>query len=54
MINSHAIFLHDVADALRQLAERAPDISTELRRFADDLDRVADYPFEDGASPEAA
>jgi hypothetical protein len=33
-------FLVEMADSLRQLAERAPDIALELRRFADDLDRI--------------
>ena len=54
MINHYVKFLHDAADVLRQLAEHAPDIGTELRRFAQELDRLAEEPFADGASPEAA
>jgi hypothetical protein len=38
--NGHSEFLTEIADSLRQLAERAPDITQELRRFADDLDRM--------------
>ena len=34
-------YLEDIADRLRVLAEREPDICLELRRYADDLDRVA-------------
>lgn len=34
-------YLEDIADRLRALAERKPDICLELRRYADDLDRVA-------------
>ena len=34
-------FLVEMADSLRRLADRAPDISRDLRRFADDLDRLA-------------
>lgn len=47
-------FLQTAADELRKLAERAPDISVELSRFASDLDRLATEPFTDRASPEAA
>lgn len=34
-------YLEDIADRLRAIAEREPDICLELRRYADDLDRVA-------------
>ena len=54
MINDYAKFLHDAANELRQLAERAADIGAELRRFAQELDRLAQEPMADGASPEAA
>lgn len=54
MINHYAKFLRDTADELRRLAERAPGISMELRRFAHELDRLAEKPSADGASPEAA
>lgn len=54
MSDSHAKFLPALADELRQLAGRAPDISADLRRFADDLDRLAGEPLADDASPEAA
>jgi hypothetical protein len=34
-------YLLDVADRLRKLALRAPDIAHELRRFADELEQEA-------------
>ena len=34
-------YLEDIAERLRALAEREPDIARELRRYADDLDRAA-------------
>jgi len=33
--------LEDIAERLRALGERQPEIDLELRRYADDLDRVA-------------
>ena len=54
MSNSRLTFLQVVAKELRDLAERAPDISAELRGFALDLDHLAEEPFPDGASPEVA
>jgi hypothetical protein len=35
-------FLKDMAARLLELADRAPDIGTELRKFADDLIGIAD------------
>jgi hypothetical protein len=54
MTNPYTQFLHSAADRLRELAEHAPDISPELHRFADDLDRLAAELSTDDASPEAA
>jgi hypothetical protein len=34
-------FLKDMAARLLELADRAPDIGVELRRFADDLYQLA-------------
>ena len=33
--------LEDIAERLRALAEGQPEIALELRRYADDLDRLA-------------
>ena len=54
MTNRYTQFLHRAADQLRELAEQAPDVSVELHRFADDLDRLAAELSTDDASPEAA
>lgn len=54
MINHYVKFLRDAANELRQLAQRAPDISAELRRLARDLDCLAEEHSADGANPEAA
>jgi hypothetical protein len=37
MRNSYSYFLEEAADRLLELANRAPDIGAELRRFAADL-----------------
>ena len=44
MQKSLTTFLQEAAEALRDLALRAPDIANELRRFADDLERQAEQP----------
>jgi hypothetical protein len=41
MRNSYSCFLEEAADRLLELADRAPDIGTELRRFAADLMQLA-------------
>jgi hypothetical protein len=41
MADRYSKLLEEVADELRQLARRAPDIAQELHRFSDDLDRLA-------------
>ena len=41
MPENYSKFLEEAAEELRWLAGRAPDITRELRRFADDLDRMA-------------
>jgi hypothetical protein len=41
MSDDYSKFLEEVAAELTTLAERAPDIARELRRFADDLIRMA-------------
>jgi hypothetical protein len=41
MRNSYSYFLEEAADRLLELADRAPDIGTELRRFAADLIEMA-------------
>ena len=33
--------LEDITERLRALAEQEPEIALELRRYADDLDRIA-------------
>lgn len=38
----HAEFLRNQADALRQLAQRSPQIADALRRLASRLDEMAD------------
>ena len=38
MPENYSKLLEEVAEELRSLAARAPDIASELRRFADDLD----------------
>ena len=53
-MDQYVQFLQIAADELRKLAERASDISVELRKFASELDRLATEPFTDRASPEAA
>jgi len=40
MPNDYSEFLREMAESLRQLAERAPDIGQELRRFAEDIDQM--------------
>lgn len=52
MKNDYSKFVAEAADRIRELAERAPDIGVELRRFADDLDRLVD--ILEGRSDEAA
>jgi hypothetical protein len=52
-MNGETQFLHYAADKLRQLAERAPDISQELHQFADELERLATEAFTDRSGPEA-
>jgi hypothetical protein len=55
MPESYSKFLEGVAEELRLLAGRAPDIARELHRFAADLDRIAsEVPRRDGASSEGA
>ena len=49
MTDRYTQFLHSAADQLRELAEQAPDISPELHRFTDDLDRLAAELSEDDA-----
>ena len=49
MTNQYTQFLRGAAHRLRELAEHAADISPELRRFADDLDRLAAELSADGA-----
>jgi hypothetical protein len=41
MRNSYSYFLEEAADRLLELADRAPDIGAELRRFAADLIELA-------------
>jgi hypothetical protein len=41
MPEKYSKFLEGIADELRLLAEHAPDISMELRRFAQELDQMA-------------
>jgi hypothetical protein len=41
MRDSYSYFLEEAADRLLELADRAPDIGTELRRFAADLLELA-------------
>jgi hypothetical protein len=41
MPDTHSRFLKDMAIRLLELANRAPDIGVELRRFADDLIELA-------------
>jgi hypothetical protein len=41
MLPSFTHFLEEVADRLLELADRAPDIGAELRRFAADLIEMA-------------
>ena len=41
MRNSYSYFLEGAADRLLELADRAPDIGAELRRFAADLIELA-------------
>ena len=41
MLNSYAHFLQEMADRLLELANRAPDIGSELRQFAAELIEVA-------------
>jgi hypothetical protein len=41
MRNSYSYFLEEAADRLLELADWAPDIGTELRRFAADLLELA-------------
>jgi len=41
MPENYSKFLEEAAEELRSLAARAPDIARELRRFAEDLDRIA-------------
>jgi len=53
MPENYSKFLEEVAEDLRSLAARAPDIASELRRFADDLDGiVAEVGRRDDASSE--
>jgi hypothetical protein len=53
MPEKYSKFIGEVAEELRALAGRAPDIARELRRFADDLDRIAsEIGRRDGASSE--
>ena len=53
MHKRYSKFLEGIADELRLLAERAPDISMELRRFAQELDQMAsEQPRRDGAASE--
>ena len=40
MPENYSKFLEQVAEELRSLAARAPDIASELRRSADGLDRI--------------
>ena len=41
MNETFTAYLEDIAERLRAVAEREPDIALEVRRYADDLDRVA-------------
>jgi hypothetical protein len=41
MHNSYSQFLEEAADRIFELADRAPDIAYELRRFAADLIELA-------------
>ena len=41
MADTYSHFLKNMAARLMELAERAPDIGIELRRFADDLIALA-------------
>jgi hypothetical protein len=41
MLPSYSTFLEAAADRLLELADRAPDIGMELRRFAADLIEMA-------------
>jgi len=53
MPENYSKLLEEVAEELRSLAARAPDIASELRRFADDLDGiVAEVGRRDDASSE--
>ena len=40
-INSYSTFLEEAAERLLELADRAPDIAYELRRFSADLLELA-------------
>ena len=42
MPKSLSVFLREVADCVRDLALRVPEIANELRRLADDLEEAAD------------
>lgn len=54
MAENYSKFLEEAAEELRSLAGRAPDIAGKLRRFADDLDRMASgVRPPDRTSPEA-
>ena len=44
MPNDYSEFLREMAESLRQLAERAPDIGQELCRFAEDIDHMVAQP----------
>jgi hypothetical protein len=53
MAEDYCKFLDAAARTLRHLAEQAPDIGRELRRFAEDLDRLAaELARSNDASPE--
>lgn len=41
MQNNYSQFLTEMAARLMEIADRAPDIGVELRRFADDLIELA-------------
>jgi hypothetical protein len=41
MLDDYYTLFRESARILRELANRAPDISNELRRFADDLEQMA-------------
>jgi hypothetical protein len=55
MDSNYSRFLKSVAEDLRHLAGRAPDIARELRRFANDLDQLsAKASRRDGGSSDEA